>query len=209
MCCLKIFLYAGNSVVLIGLVVSGGTIHNKVMGSNNPTSADNQQERSKMFSRGYVTGLVDGEGSFHIAFQIRNDLPLGISIIPEFHISQNRRSKGALEIAREILGCGYIKPNHRKSKDDTYVLVVRDRFDLLTKVIPFFEYNRLQTTKGEDFAKFCKVVRFMNRGLHRKLSGVKKIIDVAYRMNGDGTRRIRARHELIASLKSPETIRKN
>jgi len=29
MCCLKIFLYAGNSVVLIGLVVSGGMFHNE------------------------------------------------------------------------------------------------------------------------------------------------------------------------------------
>jgi len=178
------------------------------MKHENPTSADNQQERSKMFLRGYVTGLVDGEGSFHIAFQIRNDLPLGISIIPEFHISQNRCSKRALEIAREILGCGYIKPNHQKSKDDTYVLVVRDRFDLLTKVIPFFKYNRLQTIKCDDFAKFCGVVRLMGQGLHRKLSGVKKIIDIAYRMNGDGTRRIRSKQELIASLKSPETIRK-
>jgi len=172
----------------------------------NPTSADNQQERSKMFLRGYVTGLVDGEGSFHIAFQIRKDLSLGISIIPEFHISQSRRSKKALEIAREVLGCGYIKPNHRKSKDDTYVLVVRDRSDLLTKIIPFFEYYRLQTQKHDDFAKFCEIVRLMDRGLHRSVSGVKKIIGIAYRMNGDGTRRIRKKQELIASLKSSETI---
>lgn len=162
-----------------------------------------------MFLRGYVTGLVDGEGSFHIAFQIRKDLPLGISIIPEFHISQSRRSKKALEIAKEILGCGYIKPNHRKSKDDTYVLVVRDRSDLMTKVIPFFEYYRLQTKKNDDFAVFCEVVRIMDCGLHRNLGGVKKIIDIAYKMNGDGTRRIRTKQELIASLKSPETIRKS
>jgi len=176
------------------------------MKGKNPTSADNQQEKSKMFLRGYVTGLVDGEGSFHIAFQIREDLPLGISIIPEFHISQSRHSKRALEIAREILGCGYIKPNHKKSKDDTFVLVVRDRVDLLTKIIPFFEYNRLQTEKINDFAKFGEVVRLMDNGLHRKLSGAKKIIDIAYQMNGDGTKRIRKKQELKASLKSPETI---
>lgn len=176
------------------------------MNSENPTSADNQQERSKMFLRGYVTGLVDGEGSFHIAFQVRKDLPLGISIIPEFHISQNRGSKRALEIAKQILGCGYIKPNHRKSKDNTFVLVVRDRVDLLTKIVPFFEYNRLQTQKSGDFAKFSEVVRMMDRGLHRKISGVNRIIDIAYRMNGDGTRRIRNKRELKTFLKSPETI---
>lgn len=176
------------------------------MERENPTSADNQQERSKMFLRGYVTGLVDGEGSFHIAFQIRDDLPLGISIIPEFHISQSRRSQKALETAKEILGCGYIKPNHRKSKDDTYVLVVRDRSDLLTKIIPFFEYYKLQTQKHGDFLLFSKVVRLMDCNLHRTLSGIEKIIDLAYKMNGDGTRRIRTKQELLASLKSPETI---
>ena len=159
-----------------------------------------------MFLRGYVTGLVDGEGSFHIAFQIRKDLPLGISIIPEFHISQSRCSQEALKIAKEILGCGYIKPNHRRSKDDTFVLVVRDRVDLLTKIIPFFEYNRLQTHKSDDFMKFSKVVRFMHQGLHRKIGGVNKIIDIAYKMNGDGTKRIRKKQALKSSLKSPETI---
>jgi len=136
-------------------------------------------------------------------------LPLGISIIPEFHISQSRRSSGALELAKEILGCGYIKPNHRRSKDDTFVLVVRDRVDLLTKVIPFFRYHRLQTKKCDDFTKFSKVVELIDSGLHRDLSGVKRIIDIAYSMNGDGTRRIRTKQELIASLKSSETIRKN
>ncbi|OQA52142.1 MAG: LAGLIDADG endonuclease [candidate division WS2 bacterium ADurb.Bin280] len=179
------------------------------MKRENPSSADNQQERSKMFLRGYVTGLVDGEGSFHIAFQIRKDLPLGISIIPEFHISQSSHSKGALEIAREILGCGYIKPNHRKSKDDTYVLVVRDRSDLLTKIVPFFQYYRLQTRKSDDFAKFCEIVGLMSKGLHKTTSGVRKIIDIAYTMNGDGARRIRTKQELITSLKSSETIRKS
>ena len=178
------------------------------MNRKNPTSADNQQERSKMFLRGYITGLVDGEGTFHIAFQIRNDLPLGISIIPEFHICQNRCSQGALEIAKEILGCGYIKPNHRKSKDNTYVLVVRDRVDLLIKVIPFFEYNRMFTSKAIDFEIFSRIVRMMNKGLHRDLKGIRSIIDLAYRMNADGTNRIRTKQELIASLKSPETIRK-
>jgi len=177
------------------------------MASKKSSSADNQQERSKEFLRGYVTGLVDGEGSFHIAFQKRNDLPLGISIIPEFHISQSANSKDALEIAKEILGCGYIKPNHRNSKDKTYVLVVRDRIDLMTKVIPFFEFNKLITNKRKDFHTFAKVVRLVNKGLHLNKSGAEKIIGLAYTMNNEGARRVRSKKELIASLKSSETIR--
>ena len=177
------------------------------MASKKPASADNQQERSKEFLRGYVTGLVDGEGSFHIAFQKREDLPLGISIIPEFHISQSANSKKALEIAVKVLGCGYIKPNHRYSKDDTYVFVVRDRVDLITKIIPFFEYNNLITTKCNDFLIFARIVRLVRDGLHRTPDGTKKIINLAYSMNNNGSRRIRTKEELVTLLKSSETTR--
>ena len=175
--------------------------------SKNLFSADNQQERSKEFFRGYITGLVDGEGSFHIAFPKRHDLPLGISVIPEFHISQNYESKKVLEIVRKVLGCGYTKPNHRNSKDKTLVLVVRDKFDLLTKIIPFFEYNQLMTEKRNDFAIFSKIVRLISKKEHKNIAGIKKIIDLAYQMNGKGTRRIRTKQELLILLKSSETIR--
>ena len=177
--------------------------------SENISRADNQQERSKEFWRGYVTGLVDGEGSFHIAFQIRDDLPLGISIIPEFHVSQNQESKNVLEITQKILGCGYIKPNHRNSNDFTYVYVVRDRIDLLTKVIPFFRINQLRTSKVKDFEYFFKVVQLINIGKHRNIVGIKEIIDIAYKMNNSGKRRNRTKKQLITLLKSSETIRKN
>ncbi len=174
----------------------------------NLTSADNQQERSKEYIRGYVTGLVDSEGSFHVAFQMRPDLPLGVSIIPEFHVSQNEESMIVLELTKKLLGCGYIKPNHRNSKDRTFVYVVRDRIDLMTKVIPFFEINTLQTSKKNDFALFAQIVRFMQLGVHRNSQGVKEIIRLAYQMNGGGSRRIRTERMLLSSLKSSETIRK-
>lgn len=176
--------------------------------SENPPRADYQQERSKDYWRGYIVGLTDGEGSFHIAFQIRDDLPMGISIIPEFHISQNATSAEALEKIRTNFGCGYIKPNHRNSQDNTFVYVVRDRYDLLTKIIPFFEVNKLITNKKEDFISFAEVVRFMEIGSHRTNEGVRTIIDLAYQMNGGGSRRIRKKNELINLLKSSETARK-
>jgi hypothetical protein len=174
--------------------------------SENLSSADNQQERSKEFLRGYVTGLVDGEGSFHIAFATRNDLHLKISVIPEFHISQNSESIKALESVKKLLGCGYIKPNHNGSKDRTYVYVVRDRFDLLTKIIPFFEFNVLKTAKSEDFEKFSKIVRLMQSGIHQNSRGLEEIINLAYTMNGNGSHRQRSKKDLVKLLKSSTTI---
>ena len=172
------------------------------------SSADNQQERSKrQFFRGYVVGLVDGEGSFHVAFPKREDLVLGISVIPEFHVSQNYRSIKVLELLKSILGCGYLKANHPGSKDNTYVFVVRDRNDLLTKIIPYFEVNNLLTTKINDFKIFATIVRMMDRGLHLNQKGIIKIIKLAYQMNEKGNRRKKKLKETIDSLKSSETIR--
>ena len=61
----------------------------------------------------YIAGFVDGEGSFHIAFQQSEDVKLGWQVIPEFHVSQNSSSKHVLECIKERLDCGIIKPNHR------------------------------------------------------------------------------------------------
>jgi hypothetical protein len=174
----------------------------------NLSSAENQQERSKEFWRGYVVGLVDAEGCFHVAFQRRADLPLGISIIPEFQVSQNEKSKKALEQLQTIFGCGYIKPNHRHSRDTTLVYIVRDRIDLLTKIIPFLEINLLVTEKQNDFRLFARIVRMMNQGEHQKISGIEKIINLAYQMNNGGKRRKVSSQQLITLLKSSETIRK-
>ena len=82
----------------------------------------------------YIAGFVDGEGSFHIAFQKRPDLRFGWQAVPEFHVSQNFTSRRVLEGIRGTLQCGYIKANDAVGKrDKTQVYVVRDRKDLLRK----------------------------------------------------------------------------
>ena len=165
-----------------------------------PASADDQQERSKQFICGYVVGLVDGEGSFHIAFPKRDDLSSGISVMPEFHLSQHRDSRQVLELAQKLFGCGYIKENHPKSSDMTLVYIVRSRYDLLTKVIPFFEVNNLKTLKVNDFKLFAKIVRFIHQGKHQTKKGVVEIINLAYKMNKSGQRRTRKKEDLIKLL---------
>ena len=101
--------------------------------------ADNQQERPIESLSHYIAGFVDGEGSFHVAIQRRSDLPKGFQLIPEFHISQHRDKALILQMIRDFFGCGYVKPNHPWSlRDITEVYVVRNRQDLLEKIIPFF-----------------------------------------------------------------------
>jgi len=127
--------------------------------SKNPTGVqsleaapDNQQERLD----DYLAGYVDGEGSFHVAIQRNPSTRFGWQLVPEFHVSQNPERASILELLQIHLGCGRIRPNARSgSRDKALVYVVRNRRDLMTKVIPFFEAHPLLSSKGLEFTIFA------------------------------------------------------
>ena len=152
----------------------------------------------------YIAGFVDGEGSFHVAFQKRPDLKFGWQAIPEFHISQNFTSREVLEEIKSFLGCGYIKPNDAPGKrDKTLVYVVRDRNDLLNRIIPFFLKFPLRTAKRDDFETFREIVLMMNKNHHLTFFGFQEITRLAFKMNANGKYRKRK----IETILSPNILR--
>ena len=160
------------------------------MTSENVLSADNQQERLRQLHPWYISGFTDGEGSFHVAIYQDKNMKTSIKFIPEFHISQNYFSIQVLKEIKEFYECGNIKQNHRGRKSDqTYVFVVRNRYDLLTKIIPFFQKYSFKTEKENDFKIFTKIVKMMGKNEHKTFSGAKKIILLAYKMNNNGKNR--------------------
>jgi hypothetical protein len=136
-------------------------VRSGVYDSDNVAGADNQQERLDS----YIAGYVDGEGSFSVSVQRNRSCRIGFQLVPEFHVSQNGDRAQVLEVIRQRLGCGYIKPNSKR--DRALVFVVRDRQALLERVIPFFEDNPLLSAKQADFQKFAAVVRGMALDHHR------------------------------------------
>jgi hypothetical protein len=133
---------------------------------------------------GYIAGYVDGEGSFSISVQRNRTCRVGLQLVPEFHVSQNGDRSQVLELIRDRLGCGYIKPNSKR--DRALVLVVRERRALLESVIPFFERVPLRSAKHHDFEKFAVVVRQMELGKHRRSASFRELLEVALSMNGGG-----------------------
>ena len=170
--------------------------------------AGNQQGRPDQQLGHYVAGFVDGEGSFHLAVQRNPSTRWKWQVIPEFHVSQNDGNQHVLELIRVRLGCGYVKPNHRYSNDRTYVLVVRDRNDLATKVVPFFRKYGLRTTKRADFERFALIVEMMKAGRHLNLEGLREILRIAFKMNQGGIRRRTSLDEILAGLEPSETVRR-
>ena len=173
-------------------------------------SADNQQERSKNLNPWYITGFVEGEGTFHVAIYKDPKMKFGIKLIPEFHINQSYLRKETLEEIKKYFVCGYIKSNHRKNiKDDTLVYVVRNRKDLIMRIIPFFVKYPLISNKAKSFQLFKKIVNLMDIQKHSSKEGIKKIIKLAFLMNEKGKYRRIKSNEILNSLKSSETIRQN
>jgi len=152
------------------------------MTSKNVLSADNQQATNKSsISNEYFAGFTDGEGCFYVGFSKRNDLPLKWQIITEFHVSQNPGGKNVLEEFSKRLGCGYLKPNHAKSLDDkSWILIVKNRNDLLQKVIPFFKKNKLFTSKEKEFQVFEKVLAIIKGGKHIQKEGFNEIVNLVF-----------------------------
>jgi hypothetical protein len=147
------------------------------------TAPDNQQERLD----DYLAGYVDGEGSFHVAVQRNPSTRFGWQLVPEFHVSQNPERASILELLRARLGCGRIRPNARAGgRDRSLVYVVRNRNDLLMKVIPFFRAHPILSEKRLEFETFAVIVTAMENREHLSAEGFHRLLDLAVNMNGGG-----------------------
>ena len=50
----------------------------------------------------YITGFVDGEGSFLVSFSKRDRMASGIEVRPAFTVSQHKRNKNILLKSKNI-----------------------------------------------------------------------------------------------------------
>lgn len=165
-------------------------------------SADNQQERLSY----YISGYVDGEGSFHVAIQKVAHVKFGYQLLPEFHVSQSKDRPQVLQLIKKLWQCGYIKDNFR-GKDNNLVYVVRNRNDLLNKVIPFFRKYPMLSEKQKDFKKFAAIVAAMHQGKHLQKQHFIRLLNLAVSMNGKGKYRKIILADILKNLESSETIR--
>ncbi len=165
-------------------------------------SADNQQERLSY----YISGYVDGEGSFHVAIQKVAHVKFGYQLLPEFHVSQSKDRPQVLELIKKLWQCGYIKDNFR-GKDNNLVYVVRNRNDLLNKVIPFFRKYKMLSEKQKDFEVFASIVEAMQNGKHSDKKNFIHLLTQALSMNGKGKYRKIKLSDILKNLESSETIR--
>jgi hypothetical protein len=153
------------------------------MSSENPSGADNQQERPGFEQ--WVVGFVDGEGCFSVPIFRNATTRIGWQVQPEFVVVQGERSAGVLRDLEAFFGCGSVTVNRRKDdhREDLHRYVVRRLSDLSERIIPFFEANPLRTAKSCDFRKFGNIVSLMRQGIHLDVGGMARIAAIVETMN--------------------------
>jgi hypothetical protein len=172
------------------------------VGSENPESAENQQER--LIRLGWVIGFVDGEGCFSIGFVRQNGGPgrvgykTGYQVSHEFAVTQGAQSVSCLELLRDFFEVGQIVANRRYDdhREHLYRFVVRRRDDLIETIIPFFRRHPMLTAKQRNFEKFAHCVELIEAGRHLSFEGLADIAEIAETMN-----RQKPRTELIRILR--------
>jgi len=172
------------------------------MGSDNPDSAENQQERLRQ--EGWVIGFVDGEGCFSIGFvrqsggRGRSGYRTGYQVTHEFVVTQGAQSVSCLYELESFFEVGQVLANKRYDdhREHLYRYVVRWRADLIATIIPFFRRHPMHSSKQRNFEKFAECVALVDAGHHLTYEGLVRIIEIAETMN-----RQRPRAELLRILR--------
>lgn len=127
----------------------------------------------------FLAGFVEGEGSFNVSLRRKIDYKVNWQVVMSFNVSQ--KDPTILGILKKELNCGIIKV---RKKDLLSSYDVTNPQDIILKVIPYFQrFSLLSESKRKNFAIFCKIARIMDKGEHKNLSGLRKILELRESIN--------------------------
>ena len=150
----------------------------------------------------YISGFVDGEGCFSVSFTKRSRFIVGWETKPSFSVSQNEDRAQPLFIMQKHFDCGFMRDG---KTDRTIKYEVRRLDDLLEKVIPHFEKYPLLSKKQRDVEALKRVCLIMKNNEHTSPKGLRKILPIAFNMNGSGKRRY-SQNDILAFMRSQMKI---
>ena len=134
----------------------------------------------------YISGYVDGEGCFSVAFSPRAKLRAGWEVRPSVSVSQNGdRSEVLWEIQR-YFDCGAIRPDR---SDRTLKWEVRSCALLRSRILPHFRWYPLRSSKQRDVELLTDICDRMSVGDHLVPASLIEIVNLAALMNPSGLRR--------------------
>ncbi len=175
--------------------------------SENPSGADNQQERPVLFNclddipsdlGHYIAGFVDGEGSFNVPI-IRlsaGNLPWRVTL--SFNVSQVGPEMPNL--LRATLGVG----RTRGRPDGVFYFEVTRPDHLTESIFPFFLRFPLRGPKAKDLEIFKEITTLVRSNRHLTSMGLEEILKLRSPMNRGGKRR-RTDEEILRVMREQES----
>jgi hypothetical protein len=181
--------------------------------SDNSSSADNQQERSSSSNWLYripddlghwISGFVDGEGSFNVPFRRERDRGLPWRVSLSFNVSQVGQELP--ELLKSTFDVGTV----RGRSDGVFYFEVTRPKHLEDRVFPFFERFALRGSKAGDLLIFRQITQLVRLGRHLAPSGIREIMNLRSPMNNGGKRRYVEQEilDVLRNWESSEAIRR-
>lgn len=153
----------------------------------------NTSEVSSPLSDDFISGVIDGDGSFYISFQKDGKIKTG------FNITNDKASKPLLEsIQKQFKNIGSI---HEGSKNELVYTVtgINQINDIL---IPFMDNNPIFSERALHFSKFRVVSLMLKNEQPLTLKSKLDIVELAYDMNKKGKHRFMSKADYIKLLKN-------
>lgn len=138
-----------------------------------------------MLNPWYLTGLVDGEGSFCITISRHKTKKLGFDPRLSFEIEMIIEDKPLLEEVKETLKCGnvYTLSYERYGWRPHAKFSTKSQKEIFDKVIPFFKKYPMIGKKQKDFVFFCQAAEIFKRKEHLSMEGINRLREIQSKMN--------------------------
>ena len=137
-----------------------------------------EQIHQKTLHPFYVSGFIDGEGSFSVSIGKHKTLSRGLEVRPEFEIELRADDREILERMLVTIGCGkiYDCSYERYGWYPHVKYKVTSTKDMEKFLFPFLDRYPLQAKKAESYNFFRQIVMMMRRKEHLVDGGFQKII---------------------------------
>ena len=141
-----------------------------------------------MLKVAYITGLIDGEGSFTVYINRgkNTERKRRVRLEPKFYIKLVEEDRDILYQLKQYFGCGnvYFQRDKRPNHKNCYRYEVTKREDLQKIIIPFFKANPVKfATKQRDFKIFCEIMAAINKNKHLTSSGLAELYQLKQKMH--------------------------
>ena len=164
-----------------------------------------EQIRRKLLPPYYVTGFIDGEGSFSISIGKNTEYRRGVQIRPEFEIELRADDREVLERIVVTLGCGKIYDcaydrygwyPHVKYK-------ITGARDMEKFLFPFLDKYPPQAKKAKVYKLFRKIVMMYLKKEHLTDKGFKEIVKTRDIIRSLGKKHYSAETARVRENRSP------